>query len=185
MKGRHLVFLMAATTVLGFFQQARAFEAVFEKTPVDTFEIKALPPVRVLETRMPGSYFDHSGTLFKRLFSYIREQDIDMTTPVQAEFSPALMRFYLGSDARELDLPATDEVQVEKLPARKVASYGVRGGYSQENVREAREKLEEWLDQQAGYAPAGKAYGVFWSAPFIPWFLKRFEVHIPVREIRE
>jgi DNA gyrase inhibitor GyrI len=177
--------LVTVIAVLGIFQQARAFEAVFEKTPVDNFEIKTLPSVRVLETRKSGSYFDHSGDLFKRLFSYIREHDIDMTTPVQAEFEPSAMRFFLGSDDADRELSAAKEVRVRELPARTVASYGERGGYSQENVMEARVRLEDWLSRQAGYERSGEAYGVFWSAPFVPWFLKRFEIHIPVRRLPE
>ncbi len=180
MNGKNLVRLLTLIAVLAVFQEARAFEAAFEKTPVDAFEIKTLPAARLLETRMPGSYFDHSGDLFKRLFSYIRENDIDMTTPVQADFEPGAMRFYLGSDARGRELPDAGAVRVAERPAQTVASLGVRGGYSPENVAAARERLENWLADQPGYQRAGEPYGVFWSAPFIPWFLKRFEVHIPV-----
>src|SRR6056297_1346772 len=122
MRGPQLMRLLALIAFLAIFQEARAFEAAFEKTAVDTFEIKTLPAVRVLETDMPGNYFDHSGDLFKRLFSYIRKHDIDMTTPVQAEFEPSMMRFFLGEDAHGRELPGEGKVRVVVLPPRTVAS---------------------------------------------------------------
>jgi hypothetical protein len=27
---------------------------------------------------------------------------------------------------------------------------------------------------------AGEAYAIYWNSPFVPGFLKRYEVHVPV-----
>ena len=38
-----------------------------------------------------------------------------------------------------------------------------------------------WLATRPDVEAAGAPYGVYWHAPYVPPFLKRFEVHIPVR----
>ncbi len=70
------------------------------------------------------------------------------------------------------------------MPERRVISIGARGSYREANVRKHLVKLEEYLAGQDQYEAIGPAYSVFWNPPYIPWFLRRFEVHIPVR-IRE
>jgi hypothetical protein len=61
-----------------------------------------------------------------------------------------------------------------------VISIGIRGAYSEANFDKAHARLERWLGENKEYVPEGEPYGVFWDAPFSPWFLKRSEVHIPV-----
>ena len=41
-------------------------------------------------------------------------------------------------------------------------------------------ELEAWLASQNAWRAAGAPYAVFWNGPFTPWFMKRFEVHVPV-----
>ena len=152
---------------------------MFEKVEVDDFSIRDLPPARLLVARETGDYFERANKLFKSLFQYIRDNDIKMTTPVEAGLSGAEMRFYVGPDVRE-SLPTTDKVQVINVPARKVAALGARGGYSEANVAAAVTRLRSWVESQAAWVPSGDAYAVFWNGPFTPWFMKRFEVHLPV-----
>jgi len=71
-------------------------------------------------------------------------------------------------------------VRVETVPGRTVVSIGIRGAYKKSNFDKALAKLESWLKENTQYVQRGDAYGVFWDAPFMPWFLKRSEVHIPV-----
>lgn len=72
-------------------------------------------------------------------------------------------------------------VEVINIPERRVASHGARGGYSRANFEKARATLLAWLAAQSAVEAAGEPYGVYWNAPYVPFFLKRFEVHIPVR----
>ncbi|HSG06251.1 MAG TPA: hypothetical protein VLB09_07625, partial [Nitrospiria bacterium] len=55
------------------------------------------------------------------------------------------------------------------------------GSYREKNVRKQLDKLEAHLARQSLYEAAGPPYTVFWNPPFIPWFLRHLEVHIPVR----
>ena len=67
------------------------------------------------------------------------------------------------------------------MPARFVASIGGKGSYSREKFEKARAALIRWLTLRKDVEPMGAAYAVYWNGPFTPWFLKRYEVHVPVR----
>lgn len=161
---------------------ANAYESAYTKTPVDKYEFKELPPSRILETSDKGEYFDQSNQLFRRLFDYISDQKISMTVPVEADMNPSTMRFYIGEREKNRSFSDTATVTVKDYPARTVVSLGARGGYSRKNVMDKVEQLEQWVETQHNIRPAGEAYVVFWNGPFTLWFLKRFEVHIPVEK---
>jgi effector-binding domain-containing protein len=156
----------------------------FPPTPPGRSEIKTLPAGVLLRATAAGSYFDRSDDLFRPLFNYISRQGISMTTPVEATVEPgepATMSFWVAESQRTRVAGSRDRVEVVEVPARTVASIGVRGSYSAENFRAARERLEAWLQTQADVVPAGPAYAVYWDGPFVPGLFKRAEVHIPVR----
>ena len=158
-----------------------AIEKAFPQTGVGAFEIKSLPASKVIATHATGDYFAHNGRLFRPLFNYIRTRDIAMTTPVEAEITPGVMYFYIGAQQNMDTLESTQEVSVHAYPKRLVASHGARGSYSQNNFEEAAAALRSWLAQQDQYEATGEARGIYWNGPYIPGFLKRFEVHIPVQ----
>jgi effector-binding domain-containing protein len=108
-----------------------------------------------------------------------------MTTPVEAEMNPGVMYFYIGTGVSKHVLDATEKVSVHELPERLVASLGVRGGYNERNFDKASAKLSAWLLKNPGYEAIGEVRGVFWNGPFMPGFIKRFEVHIPVQLVKE
>jgi hypothetical protein len=103
-----------------------------------------------------------------------------MTVPVEAEIDSSKMKFYLGDKDKPKNLPEKTNVRVETVPGRTVVSIGIRGSYTKSNFDKALAKLERWLKENTQYARGGDAYSVFWDAPFMPWFLKRSEVHIPI-----
>jgi len=159
-----------------------AYDQAFAKTDVGTIELKTIPASRLIVSESDDHYFKENNGLFRPLFRYISRNDIAMTTPVEAEMMTGKMYFYLGADAKGRELPATEEVRVIEMPERKVASIGVRGGYSEENFAAALDKLEAWLAKHPTHKASGAARGIFWNGPYVPWFLKRFEVHLPVVE---
>ena len=130
-------------------------------------------------TQIEGDYFDRSGTLFGRLFDYIKSNDIAMTTPVEGRLDNAEMRFHLGADAPAAVQDA-GPVRVVEVASRRVARLGAEGSYSEENVAEARARLEAWIAANPQWRATAPAYAVFWNGPFTLWFMKRFEVHIVV-----
>jgi len=168
-------------TVFNANSQAMAYEQAFTKTPEGEVAVRTLPAGRILSTTTDGSYFEQSGTLFNRLFGYIRDNDVSMTVPVEGDLDRAAMRFYTGSDAPP-NLSETDVVAVEEVPERTVASVGGRGSYSERNLKGALDQLQAWLAAQESWVAAGEPYAVYWNGPFTPWFMKRFEIHVPVAE---
>lgn len=178
--GIHWLGVTALVVALVVPPETMAYEHAFSKTPVGEIEIRTLPEARLLATGTSGAYFDHSGTLFKRLFDYINANSISMTVPVEGNLDQAEMRFYVGRDVPP-ELDATDDVRVVNVPRRRVASLGAKGAYSETNVNRARERLESWVETQSEWSPDGAPHAVFWNGPFTPWFMKRFEVHLPVK----
>lgn len=159
-----------------------AYDSMHEKTPVGKIQVLELPSRVALEATSNGSYFDANNGLFRKLFRFISSNDVAMTTPVEADINPGKMRFFVGKKDLGKSLQSNDSVRVIKLPARKVVSIGIRGGYSEEQFSKNKSALNEWLSQNDQFEKVGSAYGVYWNGPFMPGFFKRSEVHIPIRK---
>ncbi len=158
-----------------------AAEEAFPPSPVGEPEIKTLPAGVLLKAAAPGRYFDQSNRLFRPLFRYISNHDIAMTTPVEAQIDGAAMYFWVAPSQRTKVAGNEEGVEVIEVPERLVASLGARGGYSEENFNKVRDQLLAWLGAQPKVEATGPAYGVFWNGPFLPGFMKRFEVHVPLK----
>jgi effector-binding domain-containing protein len=172
----HLLLLLLTLLPVPMSAAAQAFAP----TEPGISEIKTIPAARLLRASGERDYFESSGRLFRPLFRYIQEHEIRMTVPVEAEIEPGAMSFYVGRDAEGRPLEDADEVEVIELPARQVASRGMRGGYSEENFAQARDALEAWLAEHPEWVATGPARAIYWHGPMTPFFLKRAEVHIPV-----
>lgn len=161
----------------------QAYEAAYPMTKPGVCEIKSLPAGVILEARTEGGYFRENNGLFRKLFATIQRNQIPMTTPVEAGIQPGTMIFYLDpASARKGNLQLENGVERKSRGERTVASIGIRGGYSRESFEENRSRLRSWLEGQKEWEAAGEAYAVYWNSPFMIWFLKRSEVHIPVRQ---
>ena len=159
-----------------------AYDQAYPMTVAGVCEIKTLPPGVVLEAKSAGGYFRENNGLFRRLFETIQRSGVPMTTPVEAGILPGTMVFYLDpKNAQRDDLKLAEGVERKTVGERTVASVGIRGGYSQKSFQENSEKLREWLKKEPGWVAAGEAYAVYWNSPFTIWFLKRSEIHLPVR----
>ena len=157
------------------------FEAMHEKTPVGEIKVLQLPARTALEANTGQSYFSENNGLFRTLFRYISKHDLSMTTPVEAEIEPGKMRFFVGGKDANKSRPTTDLVTVKELKPMQVLAIGIRGSYDEENFLENRDRLFLWIEEQATYELAGEPYAVYWDGPYIPWFLKRSEIHLPIR----
>lgn len=159
-----------------------AVELAYPKTDPAVCEVKDLPAARLMVARSESGYFSANNRMFGKLFRYIQSNRIPMTAPVEARIEPGVMIFHcdVASAARE-DLRPTAEVALEQVPARSVAAIGIRGSYTERAYRENLARLRAWLAAQPGISEAGEPYAVYWDSPFVPGFLKRSEVHIPVR----
>ena len=158
-----------------------AYDSMHEKTPVGEIKVLELPARIALEAKSEDNYFSENNGLFRKLFGYISKHDLAMTTPVEADINPGRMRFFVGEKDADKPRPDTSAVTIRNLEAMTVVAIGIRGSYSEENFKENKSALLSWLRENPDYEQAGPAYGVYWDGPFIPWFLKRSEIHLPIR----
>ncbi|AOS44111.1 SOUL heme-binding protein [Lacunisphaera limnophila] len=155
--------------------------SAFPPTAPGIFELKTLPAGTLLKSAAQGDYFAQSGPLFGPLFRYISSHDIRMTVPVEAVVDGAAMYFWVAPDEVAKLRGSANGVEVVPIPERKVASLGGRGGYNRANFEAAQARLLAWLAGQGAVEPAGPAYAVYWNGPLTPWFLREYEIHVPVR----
>jgi effector-binding domain-containing protein len=176
--------LLAFVAVWGLFGfNAMAYEAAYPMTAAGVCEIKTLPAGVLLEARSEGDYFRENNGLFRRLFEAIQKNQVPMTTPVEAGVRPGTMVFYLDpKSAKRTDLVLQGGVRRREVEERLVASIGIRGGYSKDSFEENSKKLIDWVRSQPGWKVAGEPYAVYWNSPFMIWFLKRSEVHLPIQK---
>jgi DNA gyrase inhibitor GyrI len=157
-------------------------EETFKKTPAGKIEVKIIPESKVMMSEGEGNYYRTRNYLFRRLFNYISENNVAMTTPVEARIENAQMLFHVGTKDKIKALQDQGSVRILTIPQRTVMSMGIRGAYTENNFEKAKARLKQWLADNKAYRQAGDAYGVFWDAPFMPWFLKRSEVHVPIEK---
>ena len=158
-----------------------AFQSMHEKTPVGKITVLELPARIALEAKSSENYFSENNGLFRKLFGYISKHDLSMTTPVEADIDPGKMRFFVGEKDAKKPRPETSAVKVRNLDPITVVAIGIRGSYNQENFQENKTALLNWLKENPAYEQAGQAYAVYWDGPYVPWFLKRSEIHLPIR----
>ena len=156
------------------------YESAYKMTDAGSVEVKNIPESTILKTSEKGEYYDKANNLFIKLFNYIRDNQIPMTIPVESGIKDAEMRFYVTATKKDEAFKDTDSVKVVRLPERTVAAAGGRGSYSEGNIEAAKKKLVLWLEEHPEYEPTGEPYAVYWNSPFRLWFLKHYEVHIPV-----
>ena len=173
------LFLIIMSSIFPSFAQGA--DEAYPRTPPGVSEIKLLPAARLMLTDSPEGYFSSNNQMFGKLFRYIRSNDLPMTAPVEARMQPGVMVFYMDLvSAVRNDLKSDREVRLQEVPSRLVAALGMRGSYSEENYREGLSSLRDWLKSQNEYEISGEPYAVYWNSPFVPFFLKQSEVHIPI-----
>lgn len=159
-----------------------AVEEAYPRTAPGDIELKTLPAARWLRSESSQDYFGADNGLFMKLFRYIDSNKIPMTAPVEAGITPGTMVFYMdAASAKRVDLTETAQVKFSSVPERRVAAIGIRGSYSRENYEEALAELRTWLAKRTDVKATGEPYAVYWNSPFVPFFLKQSEVHVPVQ----
>ena len=173
--------LRVALAIVASTASLLAVSEAYPRTAPGDLELKTLPAARWMRTESANDYFAADNGLFMKLFRYIDSNKIPMTAPVEAGIKPGTMVFYMDdASAKRADLAETPQVKLSSVPERRVAAIGIRGSYSQENYEEALTELKAWLAKRTDVKAAGEPYAVYWNSPFVPFFLKQSEVHIPV-----
>jgi glutathione peroxidase len=160
-----------------------SYESIYPRTPVGAIEVKTLPPRKTLVAAAGGDAFNDRGAAFRKLFNYINANQVAMNVPVEASASTNEMVFYVGSDSTDRSLASASDVTVRSIPEITVASIGLRGGYSRKNYEKGLKRLTDWIALQREWRASGEPYAVYWNSPFVPPFLRKSEIHVPLTRV--
>jgi hypothetical protein len=167
------------------------------------FELREYAPQLLAETVVEGDLESAGTKAFTRLFRYISghnrpgikvamtapvsqepaRQTIRMTAPVGQEPVPGgwAVSFMMPATFTLETLPEPDDpaITLRQVPARRVAAVRYAGAWSEKGYLRHKTSLEAWIRTQ-GWAVTGAVVWARYNAPFMPWFLRRNEVLIPV-----
>jgi hypothetical protein len=181
----------------------KAKYTVLEKE--DGFEIRKYDPQIVAETFVEGDLEKAGNEGFRRLYAYISgenttKQSISMTAPVSQETGSKKIAMTAPVKQEKKDnrwritflMPA--EYTLETLPepndtrvrlteesGRLMAAVKYSGTWSEEGYEENKALLEEYI-QKRGLTKTGAPVWARYDPPFMPWFLRRNEVLIPIEK---
>ena len=181
----------------------KAKYTVLEKD--DSFEIRQYEAQIVAETFVEGDLEEVGNEGFRRLYAYIsgentKKQSISMTAPVgqQAGSEKIAMTAPVSQEKKDnrwritflmpaeytlkmLPEPIDERVKLAEEPGRLMAAVKYSGTWSEEGYKKNKALLEEYL-RMRGLTKAGAAVWARYDPPFMPWFLRRNEVLIPVEK---
>lgn len=182
--GSLAVILPTAFLCLAVLAGCAFTRAGYESAPFKTvlkeggFELREYPELPVVSTEMNGD-----DASFMRLFGYIsggnlEKQKVAMTTPVIMK--EGRMAFVLPSKAAaRAPSPASDKVKLERLQAATVAVLRFSGRRSAKSEQESLGRLKSMLKDR-GIQEAGAPFMAYYDPPWMPGFLRRNEVIVPV-----
>ena len=198
--------IVLAVLVGGGVQGMATEEAAYKQVRKENrFEVRDYESCLLAETLVDGSFEDAGNAAFRRLFKYISGANrqggkIAMTAPVgqQAAGGKIAMTAPVGQrpssnqwavsfmmpstfTPETLPLPTDPAITIREVPAQRMAVVRYGGTWSAERYRLQLKALEEWLEKN-GLQAAGEPVWARYNPPFTPWFLRRNEILIPVRE---
>ncbi len=172
----------------------------------DIFEVREYQSHIIAETVIEGDFENAGDEAFSKLFDYISgnnkaKQEVEMTTPIgQANESqeidmttPVGQELVAGKWAVSFMMPASftmdtvpepkdSSVIIREVPARQMASIRYSGFWNEEGYLSNKEKLEAWVAEK-GLTITGEAVWARYNPPFMPWFLRRNEILVPISEL--
>lgn len=167
------------------------------------FTLRAYDAHILAETMVNGAFEDAGSQAFSRLFQYIsgnniQQQKVAMTSPVGQEplsqkiamTSPVSQQKKDGAWLVSFMMPASftlettpepkdASVSIRQVPARHVAAITYSGFWSEKSYLRNLAKLKNWISDNH-FTPLGEPIWARYNPPFMPWFLRRNEILIPV-----
>ncbi len=164
-------------------------------------EVRDYPPLIVAEVRRQGGRQESLSQGFGPLARYIfakerageriamtapviqqRPEAIAMTAPVtqsRMEGGDWAVRFIMPSryDLKDLPAPASKDVRLSEIPARRVAAIRFSGRTTDAVLAEKESELRAWMAAR-GMMPAALPVFAYYNDPFTPGPLRRNEVLI-------
>lgn len=172
-----------------------------------SFELRAYSSYLIAETEVEAGFMNAGNIAFGRLFRYIsgantaqteiamtapveqssQGEKIAMTAPVEQAKGEGVYRVgFIVPRKYNRDTvpkPTDPRVSIREVPARTVAVWRYSGRWTEENFREHEQDLRRALQSRSLNAlPGDSAIIARYDAPFMPWFMRRNEVLIPLEK---
>jgi hypothetical protein len=171
----------------------------------DKLEIREYAPQIVAEVIVNDDFEDAGNVAFRKLFKYISgnntsNEEIAMTAPVSQEkagekiamTAPVSQRAEGDSWAVSFMMPAEysmdtipapsdPEVAIRAIPGQRMAAIRFSGRWKAKNYDKHLEELMAWVEAK-GLEVSGEPVWARYNAPFVPWFMRRNEILLPVAE---
>jgi hypothetical protein len=180
-----LLVLLFSLTLPQVVEDAMAIEraqyTVVEKE--GNFELRQYEPYLVAETMVEGDFDTVGNEGFRRLFDYIsgknrKQQSISMTAPVSQKTESE--KISMTAPVNQVRVGEKYRITfVMPTPGQLIAAFRYSGTWSKDRYEEKRIRLQA-LMRQKNLKPAGEPIFARYNPPFMPWFLRRNEVLIPV-----
>ena len=169
----------------------------------ESFEVRQYESHVLAVSIVDGDLEDAGNKAFSQLFNYISgdnksqqkvemtapvtqgpvSEKIDMTSPVgqQREDGRWAVSFMMPSSysLETLPVPKDPNVILRQVPARYIAAVRYSGFWSEKGYRRNLDKLNAWMEKQ-NLKVVGNPIWARYNAPFVPWFLRRNEILVPV-----
>ena len=167
------------------------------------FEVREYAPHILAETIVEGDLEDAGDKAFRRLFRYISGDNqsgdkVAMTAPVSQQ--PAGEKIKMTAPVTQqrvekdwvvsfmmpnsftletLPKPENPKITLRQVPARQIAAVRYSGFWSEKGYQKHKVELEEWI-KEVNLTITGDPIWARYDPPFMPWFLRRNEILIPV-----
>lgn len=198
---------IAMLSLLGFMGVTTAMATEEAKYTVlkkeGAFELREYAAHIVAETIVDGSLEDASGKAFNKLFRYISGNNesrnkVAMTAPVSQ--SPAREKIAMTAPVGQrsvgdkwavsfmmpasytmasLPKPSDASVVLREVPVHRMAAVRYSGLWSEASYKRHASELETWI-RKHDYTITGAPVWARYDPPFMPWFMRRNEILIPV-----
>ena len=190
------VILILSVALAGGTQLMALEKPSYEIVETDgDIELRRYAPYVVVETRADGDYDRATSEAFRRLFRYIsganrRQVDpqapkIAMTAPVTtAREGDGWRMAFMVPDKYDLETapaPANPAVTLRAEPGGLLAALTYGGRSSRERYHEHLRQLDSWLAER-GLEAAGEPMFAGYDAPYVPGFMRRNEVLMPLAD---
>lgn len=170
----------------------------------DAFEVRDYAPHVLAEIAVDGTLETAGSKAFDALFNYIsgdntsrseiamtapvsqaaKSEKIAMTAPVEQQRAQDkwLVSFMMPASYTldTLPKPTNANITLRAVPAHRVAAVRYSGFWSEKNYFKNKEALEAWV-QKNNFIIIGEPVWARYNPPFMPWFLRRNEILIPIQ----
>ena len=200
--------LVAALLLIGVGAMAAEEPRYDILSSTDDYEIRRYEPYIVAETDVEGPYSNAGNKAFNILAGYIfgkntRSEKMAMTVPVESRPADDSVRMAMTAPVTSrrseaaadlftyafvmeskytldtLPEPVDSRIRIREVPSKVVAVHRFSGSWSEKNYGRHEQLLKQALARD-GIPIDGQSYSARYNAPFVPPFMRRNEVIVPI-----